>query len=123
MLFTNLNSTPAGAPLGTFGLVNVLAALCVVPISYFCAPLGVNVGKNIAPVTLKRIFAVALFIISANMLYKGVSYYVKQPYSTVAATQVTSDGTSPSADYAAEAKPEQSLKNSENTGNTDNREN
>lgn len=79
MLFTNLNSTPAGAPLGTFGLVNVLAAACVVPISYFCAPLGVNIGKKIAPVTLKRIFAVALFIISANMLYKGITYYTKVP--------------------------------------------
>ncbi|WP_202108259.1 sulfite exporter TauE/SafE family protein [Succinivibrio dextrinosolvens] len=77
MLFTNLNSTPAGAPLGTFGLVNVLAAICVVPISFFCAPLGVNIGKKIAPVTLKRIFAVALFIISANMLYKGITYYTK----------------------------------------------
>src|SRR5574344_1642914 len=74
MLLTN--QTPDGAPIGTFGLVNVLAAICVVPLSYFCAPLGVNVGKSIKPATLKRIFAIALFIISARMLYSGISYYV-----------------------------------------------
>ena len=39
-------------------------------------PLGVSVGKGIKPVTLKRIFAVALFIISARMLYSGLSYYL-----------------------------------------------
>ncbi len=71
MLLTN--STPEGAPIGTFGLVNVLAAICVVPISYICAPWGVNIGKNIRPFTLKRIFALALFIISARMLYSGIT--------------------------------------------------
>ena len=75
MLMTN--STPLHAPIGTYGLVNVLAAVCVVPVSYLCAPLGVNVGKNIKPATLKRIFAVALFIISARMLYSGVNYYLQ----------------------------------------------
>ncbi|MGN1281730.1 MAG: sulfite exporter TauE/SafE family protein [Succinivibrio sp.] len=71
------NTTPSHAPIGTFGLVNVLTAVCVVPVSYLCAPLGVNVGKNIKPATLKRIFAVALFIISARMLYSGVNYYLQ----------------------------------------------
>ncbi len=61
-------TTPADAPLGTFGLVNLLAALCVVPISVLFAPLGVRFGKKISPVTLKRIFAVALFIVSVRML-------------------------------------------------------
>ncbi len=72
MILMNLTSTPAGAPIGTIGLVNVLAAICVVPISILCAPLGVSVGKNISPITLKRIFAVALFIVSARMLYEGI---------------------------------------------------
>ena len=61
-------TTPADAPLGTFGLVNLLAAVCVVPISVLFAPLGVRFGKNVSPVTLKRIFAVALFIVSVRML-------------------------------------------------------
>jgi uncharacterized protein len=91
MIFTNLNATPDAAPIGTFGLVNVLAAICVVPISYFCAPLGVNIGKNIAPATLKRIFAIALFIISAQMLYKGISFYAKADTPVVAQQTVEND--------------------------------
>lgn len=78
MIFLNLNATPDLAPIGTFGLVNVLSAICIVPVSYLCAPWGVNVGKSLQPATLKRIFAVALFIISVNMLYKGISFYVKE---------------------------------------------
>ena len=86
MLLTN--ETPAHAPIGTYGLVNVLAAMCVVPVSYLCAPLGVNVGKNIKPTTLKRIFAIALFIISARMLYSGLSYYLQDTQTVTANTQV-----------------------------------
>lgn len=89
MLLTN--TTPDHAPIGTYGLVNVLAAICVVPVSYLCAPLGVNVGKNIKPATLKRIFAIALFIISARMLASGISHYysndVQEPANTNVATQ------------------------------------
>lgn len=73
MILMNVNSTPLGAPVGTLGLVNVLAALCVVPVSIFAAPQGVKIGKKIKPVTLKRIFAVALFIISVRMLWSGLS--------------------------------------------------
>ena len=72
MIFMNISATPADAPIGTLGLVNVLTAVCVVPISILCAPLGVRFGKSISPITLKRIFAVALFIISARMLYEGI---------------------------------------------------
>ena len=80
-------TTPVGAPIGTYGLVNVLAACCVVPVSYFCAPLGVSVGKNIAPATLKRIFAVALFIISVSMLYKGITSYMEEGVMPIASEQ------------------------------------
>lgn len=72
MILMNLNSTPQGAPVGTIGLVNVLAAVCVVGVSIFSAPLGVSIGKNIKPVTLKRIFAVMLLIISIRMLISGL---------------------------------------------------
>ena len=72
MILMNITSTPEGAPTGTVGLVNVLAAVCVVPVSIFFAPLGVRVGKLLPPVTLKRIFAVALFFISLRMLYSGI---------------------------------------------------
>ena len=66
MLLTG--TTPPDAPIGTFGLVNLLAAICVVPISVLFAPIGVRFGKKVSPVTLKRIFAVALFIVSVRML-------------------------------------------------------
>lgn len=66
------SATEAGSPIGTWGHVNVLTALCVVPISILAAPMGVNIGKKIKPITLKRIFAVALFIISLRMLYSGL---------------------------------------------------
>ncbi len=89
MIFTNLSNTPEAAPLGTFGLVNVLTAICVIPISYICAPLGVNIGKNIAPVTLKRVFAVALLIISVNMLYKGITHYTGLDGENTATGQVS----------------------------------
>lgn len=72
MIFMNINATPEAAPIGTLGLVNVLAAICVVPVSILCAPLGVWFGKSISPITLKRIFAIALFFISARMLYEGI---------------------------------------------------
>lgn len=73
MILMNLSATPQAAPVGTLGLVNVLTAVCVVPISILSAPLGVRFGKNISPVTLKRIFAVALFIVSARMLVEGIT--------------------------------------------------
>ena len=64
--------TPDHAPIGTFGLVNVLGAACVIPLSVIAAPLGVRFGKNIKPSTLKRIFAVALLIVSVRMLYSAL---------------------------------------------------
>lgn len=65
--------TPIGAPLGTFGYINFIVAICVIPTSVLIAPFGVKVGKNIKPVTLKRIFAVALFIIAVRMLYSAIA--------------------------------------------------
>ncbi len=66
------STTPQLAPIGTFGFVNILAALCVIPSSVLIAPFGVKIGKNVSPVTLKRIFAIALFIISLRMLYSAL---------------------------------------------------
>lgn len=66
------SATEPLSPVGTWGHVNLLGALCVVPLSILAAPWGVRIGKKIKPVTLKRIFAVALFIISLRMLYSGL---------------------------------------------------
>lgn len=64
--------TPPNAPIGTFGLVNLLGAICVIPLSVLAAPYGVRFGKNIKPATLKRIFAIALFIVSVRMLLSAI---------------------------------------------------
>ncbi len=71
VLFTT-GTTPSTAPLGTFGLINLLAACCVIPLSVLAAPFGVRFGKGIKPSTLKRIFAVALFFVSIKMLLSAL---------------------------------------------------
>lgn len=72
MLLMNVNSTPDAAPPGTMGLVNVLAALCVVPLSSLFDPPGVRPGSLIPPLTLQRLFAVVLFFISIRILYSKI---------------------------------------------------
>lgn len=65
-------TTPENAPIFTIGYVSLIAAVCVIPVSMFFAPLGVKIGKNISPVTLKRIFAVSLFIVAVRMLISAL---------------------------------------------------
>lgn len=72
MLFAT-GTTPENAPIFTVGYVSLLAVACVVPVSIFMAPIGVNIGKKISPATLKRIFAIALFIVSVRMLLSGLN--------------------------------------------------
>lgn len=75
MLLMNVNSTPDAAPPGTMGLVNVLAALCVVPLSSLFDPPGVRPGSLIPPIpplTLQGLFAVVLFFISIRILYSRI---------------------------------------------------
>lgn len=66
-------TTPENAPVFTIGYVSLLAAVCVIPMSMLTAKMGVTIGKKIAPATLKRIFAVALFCVSLRMLISGLS--------------------------------------------------
>lgn len=72
IILLTTGQTPDNAPFGTFGYVNVIAALCVIPLSVLTAPLGVKAGKSISPVTLKRIFAIALLIVSVRMLLSAI---------------------------------------------------
>lgn len=65
-------TTPENAPIFTVGYVSLIAAVCVIPVSMFFAPLGVRIGKSISPVTLKRIFAVSLFIVAVRMLISAI---------------------------------------------------
>ena len=62
-------TTPADAPFGTIGLVNLLGFACIVPMSVVFAPVGVRLGQKLNPVRLKQVFAVALAFTGARMLF------------------------------------------------------
>jgi len=61
-------STPADAPAGTFGLVNVIAFICIVPLTVLFAPLGASLAAILDTVKLKKIFALVLLFTGLRML-------------------------------------------------------
>jgi len=60
--------TPADAPALTFGYVNLVAVLAIVPLTVLFAPVGVAIGQKLDPSLLKKIFAVFLILTGARML-------------------------------------------------------
>lgn len=60
--------TPIDAPAGTFGLVNVIGLLCIVPLTVLFAPVGVSLSAKLDGQKLKKIFAVVLLITGLRML-------------------------------------------------------
>lgn len=63
-----LGSTPADAPKGTFGLVNLVGFLCVVPLTVLFAPVGASLAARLDAVKLKKVFAIVLLITGLRML-------------------------------------------------------
>ncbi|MFC4992859.1 sulfite exporter TauE/SafE family protein [Rubritalea tangerina] len=63
-----MGSTPSDAPAGTFGLVNLLGFLCIMPLTVLFAPLGVAIATQLDAAKLKRVFAVVLLITGLRML-------------------------------------------------------
>ena len=63
-----LGSTPADAPVGTFGLVNFIGFVCIVPLTVLFAPLGATLAAKLDAVKLKKVFAVVLLITGLRML-------------------------------------------------------
>ena len=61
-------STPADAPAGTFGLVNLISFICIVPLTVLFAPLGVFLAAKLDSVKLKKIFALVLLFTGLRML-------------------------------------------------------
>ncbi|MDO6445151.1 sulfite exporter TauE/SafE family protein [Colwellia sp. 1_MG-2023] len=61
-------STPVDAPAGTFGLVNLIAFICIVPLTVLFAPLGVFLAAKLDSVKLKKIFALVLLFTGLRML-------------------------------------------------------
>ena len=63
-----LGTTPADAPVGTFGFVNVFGFLCIVPLTVLFAPVGASLAAKLDAGKLKKIFAVVLLITGLRML-------------------------------------------------------
>jgi uncharacterized membrane protein YfcA len=61
-------STPTDAPAGTFGLVNLFAFACIVPLTVLFAPVGASLATKLDAVKLKKIFAFVLLLIGLRML-------------------------------------------------------
>lgn len=67
-----LGSAPADAPVGTFGLVNLIALVCIVPLTVLFAPVGASLAAKLNAVKLKRIFALVLLLTGLRMLAQFV---------------------------------------------------
>ena len=63
-------TTPADAPPGTVGLVNLPGFAAVAPLTYLMAPWGVRLGARLSGEMLKRVFAVFLTIVGLRMLWQ-----------------------------------------------------
>jgi uncharacterized membrane protein YfcA len=64
----SIGTTPADAPLGTWGLVNLPAFILIIPLTILFAPIGVKIGSKLDQKQLKRAFAVVLMITGIRML-------------------------------------------------------
>lgn len=63
-----LGSTPTDAPAGTFGLVNLIGFLCIVPLTVLFAPVGASLAAKLDAAKLKKVFAVVLLVTGLRML-------------------------------------------------------
>lgn len=61
-------TTPTDAPTGTFGLVNLVALICIVPLTVLFAPLGASLAAKLDAAKLKKIFAIVLLFTGVRML-------------------------------------------------------
>lgn len=63
-----LGHTPDDAPAGTYGLVNLIGFLCIVPMTVLFAPFGASLAAKLDATKLKKIFAFVLLITGVRML-------------------------------------------------------
>ncbi|MAF16007.1 MAG: hypothetical protein CMG93_08495 [Marinomonas sp.] len=65
-----VGQTPADAPFGTFGLVNLVGAACIIPLTVLFAPVGAGLANRLNAAMLKKVFAVTLIFTGLRMLYQ-----------------------------------------------------
>lgn len=63
-----VGTTPADAPFGTYGLVNLVGFVCIVPLTVLFAPIGASLAAKLDAQKLKKVFAVVLMITGVRML-------------------------------------------------------
>ncbi|MEC8009795.1 MAG: sulfite exporter TauE/SafE family protein [Pseudomonadota bacterium] len=63
-----LGSTPADAPVGTYGLVNLIGFICIVPLTVLFAPFGASLAAKLDAAKLKKVFAIVLLFTGVRML-------------------------------------------------------
>ena len=64
--------TPDNAPFGTWGYINLLSLMVLIPLSVVFAPVGVWLGAKLDAKKLKKIFAVLLTFTAVRMLIQVV---------------------------------------------------
>ena len=63
-----LGTTPQDAPVSTFGLVNLISFICILPLTVLFAPVGALLSTKLDAAKLKKVFAVVLLITGLRML-------------------------------------------------------
>lgn len=63
-----MGQSPSDAPFGTYGLVNLVGFICIVPLTVLFAPVGASLANKLDAQKLKRVFAVVLMITGVRML-------------------------------------------------------
>jgi len=61
-------STPSDAPAGTFGLVNIIGFICIVPLTVLFAPVGAALAAKLDGAMLKKVFGIVLLVTGVRML-------------------------------------------------------
>ncbi|MEO0444271.1 MAG: sulfite exporter TauE/SafE family protein [Pseudomonadota bacterium] len=67
--------TPLDAPLATWGYINLLALIIIMPLSVAFAPLGVRLGARLDENKLKKVFALVLALTAIRMLLQVLLAY------------------------------------------------
>lgn len=62
--------TPADAPAGTVGVVNLIGFVCIVPLTVLLAPVGVRLGGWLDGARLKQVFALFLMLSGLRMVWQ-----------------------------------------------------
>lgn len=63
-----MGTTPSDAPVATFGYVNLIGFICIVPLTVLFAPVGASLAAKLDAAKLKKIFAIVLLITGVRML-------------------------------------------------------